>query len=92
MNAKAKGTRNEHRSMRLYEALGYETLRAGASLGTWDFLACNRTEVIFCQVKTGRYPGSVEMEAIREAMVPVNGRKIIHRWMPRRLLPDVKEV
>ena len=31
MNAKAKGTRNEHRSMRLLESAGYSVTRAAAS-------------------------------------------------------------
>ena len=92
MNAKAKGTRNEHRSMALYETLGYETLRSAASLSTWDFVAWNNTEVVFCQVKTSRWPGSNEMEIIKEAVVPPNGRKVVHRWMPRKHAPDVKEI
>jgi len=33
MNAKAKGTRNEHRSARLLEAAGYAVTRAAASPG-----------------------------------------------------------
>ena len=36
MNAKAKGTRNEHRSMHLLEAAGYVVTRAAASLGAWE--------------------------------------------------------
>ncbi len=78
--------------MALYEALGYETVRAGASLGTWDWIGWNNTDIVFCQVKTGRWPRSTEMEAIKEAVVPPNGRKIVHRWMPRKRLPDIKEV
>jgi hypothetical protein len=35
MNAKAKGTRTEHRSKALLEAAGYAVTRAGASLGVW---------------------------------------------------------
>jgi hypothetical protein len=35
MNAKAKGTRNEHRSRLLLEAAGYAVTRAAASLGDW---------------------------------------------------------
>ena len=37
-NAKRKGTRNEHRSMRLLEAAGYSVTRAAALLGTWDLV------------------------------------------------------
>jgi Holliday junction resolvase len=39
VNAKGKGTRNEHRSMRLLEAAGYSVTRAAASLGAWDLVA-----------------------------------------------------
>jgi Holliday junction resolvase len=39
MNANAKGTRNEHRSMRLLEAAGYAVTRAAASLDAWDLSA-----------------------------------------------------
>ena len=92
MNAKAKGTRNEHRSMALYERRGYTTVRAGASLGTWDWVGWNEREFIFCQVKTSRWPGTAEMETIKEAVVPPNGRKLVHRWMPRQREPDEKEV
>jgi hypothetical protein len=35
MNAKRKGTRNEHRSMLLLEATGYRCTRAAASLGAY---------------------------------------------------------
>ena len=92
MNAKAKGTRNEHRSMALFEALGYQTMRSAASLSTWDFHAWCGTEGVYVQVKTGRWPGSAEMEVIKEAVVPPGSRRLVHRWMPRKRLPDVKEV
>ena len=36
MNAKRKGTRNEHRSKAIFEAAGYAVCRAAASLGAWD--------------------------------------------------------
>ena len=92
MNAKAKGTRNEHRSMALFEDLGYETIRSAASLSVWDFHAWNRNEGVYVQVKTGRWPGSAEMEVIKEAVVPTGSRKLVHRWMPRKRRPDSKEV
>ena len=38
MNSKAKGTKNEHRSIRLLEAAGYACTRAAASLGAWDII------------------------------------------------------
>ena len=92
MNAKAKGTRNEHRSMALYETLGYSTIRSAASLGPWDWIAWNKHEIVFGQTKTGRWPGIPEMEIIQEAMVPPHARKVVHRWMPGKHKPDVREV
>ena len=38
MNAKVKGTRNEHRSIALLEASGYRCTMAAASLGAWDVI------------------------------------------------------
>ena len=46
MNAKAKGTRNEHRSIRLLEAAGYRCTRAAASPGAWDVLGVSATDVV----------------------------------------------
>ena len=78
--------------MALYEALGYETMKAGGSLGKWDFHAWTGTDAVYVQVKTGRWAGTEEMEAIREAVVPRGARKLVHRWMPHKRLPDIKEV
>jgi len=92
MNAKAKGTRNEHRSMRLLEAAGYRCTRAAASLGTWDVIGISATDVVLVQVKSSSWPGSVEMEGLEEFHAPFNARKLIHRWRPRQRTPDVREV
>ena len=45
MNAKAKGTRNEHRSMRLLEAAGYAVTRAAASLARGIALRFRQTRL-----------------------------------------------
>lgn len=92
MNTSAKGRRNEHRSMQIFESLGYETLRSAASLSIWDFHAWNRNEGVYVQVRTRDWPGLSEMELYRDAVVPKGSRKIIHRWRDRQKLPDVKEV
>jgi len=55
MNAKRKGTRNEHRSMRLLEAAGYSVTRAAASLGDWDIIAIGPVDVILVQVKSNAW-------------------------------------
>jgi len=91
-NRKAKGTRNEHRSMRLLEAAGYACTRAAASLGAWDIIAIGSADVVLVQVKTRDWPGSVELETLRLFSAPANARKLIHRWRDRQRLPDVREL
>lgn len=92
MNTKAKGTRNEHRSMRLLEAAGYSCTRAAASLGVFDIVGIGSSDVVLLQVKTRDWPGSVETEAIREFRAPANARKLIHRWRDGQRAPDVREI
>lgn len=52
MNAKRKGTRNEHRSIALLETAGYACTRAAASLGAWDIIGVSSADVVLVQVKT----------------------------------------
>lgn len=79
MNAKRKGTCNEHRSKAILEAAGYAVCRAAASLGGWDLIGVSATDVILCQVKTRDWPGSVEMETLRSFPAPANCKKLVHR-------------
>jgi len=92
MNAKAKGTRNEHRSMRLLESAGYSCTRAAASLGVWDIVGIGSTDVVLVQTKTNRWPDAAEMEAMEQFPAPENARKLVHRWRDRQRLPDVKQL
>lgn len=92
MNAKRKGTRNEHRSIALLEAAGYACTRAAASLGAWDIIGIGGADVVLVQVKTRDWPGSVEMAALRAFPAPANCRKLLHRWRDRQRQPDVREV
>lgn len=92
MNTKAKGNRNEHRSIRLLEAAGYSCTRAAASLGAWDIIGIGSTDVVLVQVKTNAWPGSVETETMKSFPAPANARKLIHRWRDRQRLPDVREL
>ena len=92
MNAKAKGSRNEHRTMKLLEAAGYSCTRAAASLGVWDVVGVGSTDVVLVQVKTRDWPSSVEMETLKNFTAAPGCRKLIHRWRDRQRLPDVKEV
>jgi hypothetical protein len=91
-NHKAKGTRNEHRSMKLLEAAGYCCTRAAAPLGAWDVIAIGSAHVALVQVKTRDWPGSVEMETRRMFPVPPGVRKLVHRYVDGRRLPDAKEL
>jgi hypothetical protein len=92
VNAKAKGTRNEHRSMRLPEAAAYAVTRAAASLGAWDLVAIGSTDIVRSQAKTRDYPGSVEIEVLRNFVAPPNARKLVHRWRDHQRVPDGREV
>jgi uncharacterized protein with GYD domain len=92
MNNSAKGARNEHRSMALFESVGYRCIRSAASKGEWDFVAISAHDIVLAQVKTSRWPSSKEMEAMRAFPCPEGCRKLIHRWMPRRRQPDVRYV
>jgi hypothetical protein len=92
VNRKAKGTRNEHRSIRILESAGYRCTRAAASLGEWDIIGIGSTDVVLVQVKTRDWPGSVELEQLKLFPAPPNARKLLHRWRDRQSVPDVKEI
>lgn len=92
MNAKRKGTHNEHRSIAILEAAGYRCTRAAASLGVWDVIGIGPTDFVLCQVKTRDWPGNVEMETPKNFPAPATCKKLIHRWRDRQRLPDVKEL
>lgn len=68
MNAKAKGTRAEHRAMRILEAVGYYCVRAGGSLGMFDVIAIGPRDVRCIQVKAGdgNYCSKIEREMMRD--------------------------
>lgn len=92
MNTKKKGSRNERRSIEIFEAAGYTCVKAGASLGVFDIVAIGSRDIVLCQSKSNGWPGSVEMEAIQNFVCPSNCRKVVHRWRDRQSLPDVREI
>ena len=92
MNAKAKGTKNEHRSRSVLESLGYRVTRSAASLGEWDLVAISSKDILLVQCKTNRWPSAIELEAMENFPAPPNARKLVHRWRDRKRLPDVKEI
>ena len=89
MNAKRKGTRNEHRSKALLEAAGYAVCRAAASLGVWDLIGVSATDVVLVQVKSNRPPAPAERETLTLFQAPPNCRKLIHVWHDRQRVPVV---
>ena len=92
MNAKAKGNRNEYKTIKLLEAAGYSCTRAAASLGIFDVIGISATDFVLVQCKSNDWPGSVEMESMKEFPAPPNARKLVHRWRDRQATPDVREV
>jgi Holliday junction resolvase len=91
-NRKAKGSRNERRTMRLLETAGYVCLKAGASLGVFDVVGIGSTDVVLVQCKTRDWPSGAEIERMRAFAAPANARKLVHRWRDRQTVPDVREV
>lgn len=92
MNTAAKGRRNEHKSMKLLESLGYTVIRSAASKGAFDIVGLSATDIVALQVKTNAWPGSLEMEQLKLAVVPPNCRKLVHLWRDGERLPAIREV
>jgi Holliday junction resolvase len=93
MNAKRKGTRAEHRAMRILAAAGYSCLRSGASLGMFDVLALNGTGIRCVQVKSGgAYCSAVEREQIALVDLPPNATREIWRFPDRCRQPVIEVV
>ncbi len=70
MNAKRKGSRNEHRAIRILEAVGYVCTRAAASLGVFDVIAIGRQGMRLIQVKSNRDASPLEREQIAMSQTP----------------------
>lgn len=92
MNAKRKGSRNEHRSIALLEAAGYRCTRSAASLGVFDICGIGADDVLLVQVKSNRAPRRAEMEALRGFHVPPGVKKLLHVWKDRQRKPEVMEI
>lgn len=92
MKTKRKGTRNEHKSIRRHSNAGAYCIRAGASLGVFDFVALYPDVTLLVQVKSNRWPGHAEIQAISEFVPPHYGRKIVERWDDYAREPLVKEI
>jgi hypothetical protein len=92
MNTKAKGSRNERRSIELLESAGYACTRAAASLGVFDVVGVGPSDVVLLQCKSNEWPRSVEMETLKNFPCPSICKKLIHRWRDGQRLPDVRVV
>ena len=82
MNNKRKGSRAEHRAIKMLEATGYRCTRAAGSLGVFDVVAIGARDVRLLQVKCGDRctVTPVEREAIRLFVAPVNASREIWKF------------
>ena len=93
MNTKAKGTRAEHRAMRILEAAGYVCTRASASLGLFDVVAVGPVDVRLVQVKAGsKYLSGIEREQIAGLSVPSNVSRECWRFPDRCRVPLIERI
>lgn len=85
INAKAKGTKGEHRVMAALSDLGYACCRSAASLGAFDVIAVRYDQVLFVQVKCGIRPNvpPAERRAMLAVPMPVNCYRLIWKYYPR---------
>ena len=91
--SKRKGTRAEHRAMRILEAAGYLCTRAGGSLGPFDVIAIGARDVRAIQVKAGtaRLTG-LERETILGLAVPDNCSRECWRFPDRCREPLIERL
>lgn len=90
MNTAHKGRRQEHRSIRIYKAQGFECIRAAGSKGAWDFIAISGHTIVLVQVRSGKWPPPAERRRLGAFLAPLNCQRELHRWRPRARTPDVK--
>ncbi len=94
MNAKAKGSRMEYKTIHLLESAGYKCMRSAASLGPFDVIAANRLGIRFIQVKANAWPGPVEREGLKAAAnnLPPNALIECWRWDDYAKNPLIKQI
>ena len=91
--SKQKGARQELRTRKFLENLGYSCARSSASLGLFDIIAVNKNEVKLVQVKSNRWPGTEETEQLKEFArdgCPKSCSVEIWVWADGKRLPRVK--
>jgi Holliday junction resolvase len=90
---KRKGTRAEHKCMRLLEAAGYVCTRAGGSRGLFGVIAIGPNDVRLVQVKCGcAYLSPVEREQITGLVVPAHVSRECWRFPDRCCAPIVERL
>jgi Holliday junction resolvase len=93
MNHKAKGSRAEHKAIRILELAGYAVCRSGASLGVFDVVAIGANDVRCIQVKSGgKYCSAVEREQLQLLVVPPFVSKEIWRFPDRCRAPLIERL
>jgi Holliday junction resolvase len=94
MNTKAKGSRAEHRAMKILAAAGYACTRAAASLGVFDVIAIGARDVRLIQVKAGDrcQISPLEREAIRSFIVPPHTTREIWKFHDRVTTPIIERL
>lgn len=91
MNTKAKGSRAEHRAMKMLESTGFRCTRAAASLGAFDVIAIGHTMIRLVQVKAGtKYASALEREAMQTFPAPSNCQKEIWRFPDGARFPSIE--
>ena len=89
----AKGRRLEYRTMRFYEAAGYDCYRMAGSHSPFDVIALSDESILLIQVKGGTArmtPLEVEKALLTKA--PTNARRLLVCWPDRASLPITKEI
>jgi Holliday junction resolvase len=94
MNTKRKGSRAEHRAMKILESSGYSCTRAAASLGVFDVVAIGARDVRLIQVKSGDrcQISPTEREAIRTFVAPINVSREIWKFHDGVRSPIIERV
>lgn len=88
-----KGARLEYKTMRFYEAGGYDCYRMAGSHSPFDVIAINDHHIVLAQVKGGNASMTpLEKEKAEMARGPANALKVEVRWPDRARLPIIKEI
>lgn len=93
MNTAAKGRRNERKTERYLQALGYSTISSRASRGKVDVVAWNAVELRVIQVKSNADSlGAAVREGLELLPVPPNGRVEVWWWRDRARTPRIEVI